>query len=49
MRKLKKKVNSPKKKPIYDGITFDSGLEVYCYKALKKPDYNLNIQKKHLY
>jgi hypothetical protein len=40
MRKLgKKHINSPSKrkdKPIYNGITFDSSLEVYCYKALKK-------------
>jgi hypothetical protein len=33
---MKKKSSSNKKpKPIYDGITFDSSLEVYCYKALK--------------
>lgn len=36
INKKKKKINSPKKKPIYDGITFDSNLEVYCYKQLKK-------------
>lgn len=40
MKKLgKKRINSPSKKkdkPTYNGITFDSGLEVYCYKALEK-------------
>jgi hypothetical protein len=40
MKKLgKKRINSPSKrkdKPIYNGITFDSGLEVYCYKQLEK-------------
>jgi hypothetical protein len=42
MKKLgKKRINSPSKrkdKPVYDGITFDSNLEVYCYKALKKAE-----------
>ena len=32
----RKKVNSPKSKPTYDGIVFDSGLEVYCYRSLKE-------------
>lgn len=34
----RKKINAPSKrkdKPVYDGITFDSSLEVYCYKQLK--------------
>jgi hypothetical protein len=33
----KKHINSPSKrkdKPTYNGIKFDSGLEVYCYKQL---------------
>ena len=29
----RKKVNASKH--VYDGITFDSGLEIYCYKQLK--------------
>lgn len=40
MKKIRRKrVNSPSKKkdkPVYNNITFDSNLEVYCYKALEK-------------
>jgi len=39
IRNKKKHINSPSKrkdKPIYNGITFDSSLEVYCYKQLEK-------------
>lgn len=32
---MAKKVRKATKKALYDGITFDSNLEVYCYKALK--------------
>jgi len=35
MKKIKGKKSLRKPKPIYDNITFDSTLEVYCYKALK--------------
>lgn len=31
----RKKVNTAKSKPVYNGITFDSSLEVYCYKQLQ--------------
>ena len=31
----KKHINTSSKKPIYDNVEFDSGLEVYCYKQLQ--------------
>lgn len=33
-----KKVKNASKKLFYDGIKFDSNLEIYCYKALKAAD-----------
>lgn len=49
MRKVgKKRVNAPSKrkdKPTYNGITFDSGLEVYCYKALEKAGLQFEYTK----
>jgi len=48
MRKVeKKRVNSPSKrkdKPTYNGIIFDSGLEVYCYKQLEKNDIEFKYE-----
>lgn len=32
----KKKINTSKSKPTYDGIIFDSGLELYCYRSLQE-------------
>lgn len=38
---MQRKKSNKKSKPIHDGITFDSTLEVYCYKALKKANISL--------
>jgi hypothetical protein len=46
----KKRVNSPSKKkdkPTYNGIIFDSGLEVYCYKQLEKIGIEFKYEPTH--
>lgn len=35
MKRIKAKKGPREPKPVYDNITFDSKLEVYCYKQLK--------------
>ena len=42
-RKKGKKISKAKKK-VYDGIEFDSGLEVYAYKALKAAKINFKYE-----
>jgi len=42
-RKKGKKISKAKKK-VYDGIEFDSGLEVYAYKALKAAGINFKYE-----
>ena len=44
-KKKKGKNRSWAKKQTYDGIEFQSGLEVYCYKALKKSELEFLYEK----
>jgi len=44
--KAKKEKKPRKAKPIYDGITFDSNLEIYCYKKLVEAEIEFNYHPK---